>query len=29
MIVGAGPLGIELAVAIKRAGIDYVQVEAG
>ncbi len=29
MIVGAGPLGIELAIAIKRAGIDYVQVEAG
>ncbi len=29
MIVGAGPLGIELAVALKRAGIDYVQVEAG
>ncbi len=29
MIVGAGPLGIELAVAFKRAGIDYVQVEAG
>ncbi len=29
MIVGAGPLGIELAVAFKRAGIGYVHVEAG
>ncbi len=29
MIVGAGPLGIELAVALKRAGIDYLHVEAG
>ena len=28
MIVGAGPMGLELAVAFKRAGIDYVQVEA-
>lgn len=29
LIVGAGPIGIELAVALKKAGIDYVQVDAG
>ena len=29
IIVGAGPIGIELAVALKRAGVDYAQVEAG
>lgn len=28
-IVGAGPIGLELAVAFKRRGIDYVQIEAG
>lgn len=28
-IVGAGPIGIELAVALKRAGVDYVHFEAG
>lgn len=28
-IVGAGPLGLELAVALTRAGISYVQWEAG
>jgi thioredoxin reductase (NADPH) len=28
-IIGAGPIGIELAVALKRANIDYVQIEAG
>ena len=27
-VVGAGPIGIELAVALKRAGIDYVQFDA-
>ena len=26
-IIGAGPIGIELAVALKRAGIDYVHIE--
>ena len=29
IIVGAGPLGVELAVALKRAGIDSVHLEAG
>lgn len=29
VIVGAGPIGIELAVALSRAGIDYAHVEAG
>jgi len=29
IIVGAGPIGIELAVALKRAGVDYAQIEAG
>jgi len=28
-IVGAGPIGLELAVALKRAGVDYVQIDAG
>ncbi len=28
-IVGAGPIGIELAVAVKKEGIDYAQVDAG
>ncbi len=28
-IVGAGPIGIELAVALKQAGIDYVHFDAG
>ena len=28
-IIGAGPIGLELAVAFKRAGIDYVQFDAG
>ncbi len=28
-IIGAGPIGIELAVALKNAGIDYVQIDAG
>src|SRR3954470_4975487 len=27
-IVGAGPIGIELAVALKRNGIDYLQFDA-
>ena len=27
-IIGAGPIGLELAVALKREGIDYLQVEA-
>ena len=27
-IIGAGPIGIELAVALKQAGIDYVHLEA-
>jgi thioredoxin reductase (NADPH) len=27
-IIGAGPLGLELAVCMKRAGIDYVQFDA-
>lgn len=29
VIVGAGPIGIELAVALKRAGVDYLHLEAG
>ena len=29
IIVGAGPIGIELGVALKRAGLDYAQIEAG
>jgi thioredoxin reductase (NADPH) len=28
IIVGAGPIGIELAVALKRAGVEYVHLEA-
>jgi thioredoxin reductase (NADPH) len=28
-IIGAGPIGLELAVAFQRAGIDYVQFDAG
>jgi thioredoxin reductase (NADPH) len=28
-IIGAGPIGIELAIALKRAGIDYVHFDAG
>ncbi|MHC4421887.1 MAG: NAD(P)-binding domain-containing protein [Planctomycetota bacterium] len=28
-VVGAGPLGIELAVELKRAGIDYLHLEGG
>ena len=28
-IVGAGPIGLELAVAFKQFGIDYVQLDAG
>jgi bacillithiol disulfide reductase len=27
-IIGAGPIGIELAIAVKRAGIDYIQFDA-
>jgi thioredoxin reductase (NADPH) len=29
IVIGAGPVGIELAVALKKAGIDYLQFEAG
>jgi thioredoxin reductase (NADPH) len=29
LIVGAGPIGIELAVALKRAGVAYAQLDAG
>lgn len=28
LIIGAGPIGIELAIALKRAGIGYVQLDA-
>src|SRR6266571_3537148 len=28
-IIGAGPIGLELAVALKQAAIDYVQIDAG
>jgi thioredoxin reductase (NADPH) len=28
-IIGAGPIGLELAVALKRGGIDYVHIDAG
>src|SRR3954453_22274614 len=27
-IVGAGPIGLELAVALKRAGVDYIHFDA-
>lgn len=29
LIVGAGPIGLELAVVLKRLGVDYLHVEAG
>jgi thioredoxin reductase (NADPH) len=29
LVVGAGPIGIELAVALKKDGIDYAHVDAG
>jgi thioredoxin reductase (NADPH) len=29
LIIGAGPIGIELAAALKRAGADYLQLDAG
>lgn len=29
LVVGAGPIGLELAVALERAGIDYVHLDAG
>jgi len=28
-LIGAGPIGLELAIALKQAGIDYVQFDAG
>ena len=28
-IIGAGPIGLELAVALKQANVDYVQIDAG
>lgn len=28
-IIGAGPIGLELAVALKQGGVDYVQFDAG
>jgi thioredoxin reductase (NADPH) len=28
-VIGAGPIGLELAVALKQSGIDYVQLDAG
>jgi thioredoxin reductase (NADPH) len=28
-VIGAGPIGLEVAVALKRAGLDYVQFDAG
>ncbi len=28
ILIGAGPIGIELAVALKRAGLDYLHIEA-
>ena len=27
-IVGAGPIGLELAVCLKRAGVDYIHLDA-
>lgn len=29
LIVGAGPIGLELAVALKQMGVDYLQLDAG
>lgn len=29
LVVGAGPIGLELAAALKRHGVDYLQIEAG
>jgi thioredoxin reductase (NADPH) len=29
LLVGAGPIGLELAVSLKAMGVDYVQVDAG
>jgi thioredoxin reductase (NADPH) len=29
LIIGAGPIGLELAVSLKQSGIDYLQVDAG
>ena len=28
IIVGAGPIGLEMAVALRRAGVDYIHLEA-
>ena len=28
-IVGAGPIGLELAACLKRAGVDYIHLDAG
>src|SRR5687768_3613797 len=28
ILVGAGPVGLEMAVALKRAGVDYIHLEA-
>jgi thioredoxin reductase (NADPH) len=28
-IIGAGPIGLELAIALKRAGVDYIHFEGG
>jgi cation diffusion facilitator CzcD-associated flavoprotein CzcO len=28
-IIGAGPIGLELAVCLKRAGVDYIHLDAG
>ncbi|MCG3179097.1 MAG: Ferredoxin--NADP reductase [Phycisphaerae bacterium] len=28
-VIGAGPIGLELAVALKHAGVDYIQFDAG
>ncbi|MFP4356123.1 MAG: NAD(P)-binding domain-containing protein [Phycisphaerae bacterium] len=28
LLVGAGPIGLEMAVALKRAGVDYLHIEA-
>ena len=27
-VIGAGPIGLELAIALKQAGVDYVQIDA-